>query len=251
MNEEKLTKWIIYVYTFPNGKRYVGKSKRSIVSRQGAAFNRYANCTALWHAIQKYGVENIEQEIIIEDYMTDEDASRLEQEFIELYRTNCNRYTNPKYGYNLTDGGDGLNGWHPSEERLQVLREQMYRFHEQRRGTHHSEEARKKMREAKLGVKRGPMSEETKRKIALANSRENMSEETARRRSAAVKKRVEATHNETGEILEFNSVEEAANYFEVCDSAIARWAKGTRVPRNNNYSFKIYPRTTTKRESVV
>lgn len=251
MNEEKLRKWIIYMYTFPNGKRYVGKSIRSLNRRQGSLFNRYENSPALWNAIQKYGIDSIEQEILIEEYMTDEDACNLEQEFIELYRTNINRYNNPKRGYNLTDGGEGLSGWHPSEERLQVLREQMYSFHEQRRGTHHSEEAIRKMREAKLGVKRGPMSEETKRKIALANSRENMSEETARRRSAAVKKRVEAIHNETGEVLEIDSVEEASEYFGVANSCISKWANGHRTPRNNNYSFKIYPRTTTKRESVI
>lgn len=251
MNEEKLTKWIIYMYTFPNGKRYVGKSKRSMASRQGALFNRYENCTALWNAIQKYGVENIEQEILIEEYMTDADASNLEQEFIELYRTNCNRYNNPKRGYNLTDGGEGMYGWHPSEERLQVLREQIHEINERRRGTHHSEETRQKMREAKLGRKLGPMSEETKRKISMANSRENMSEETALRRSAAVKKRVEATNNDTGEVLKFNSVEEASEYFGVRESSISRWASGERHPKNNNYSFKIYPRTTTKRESVI
>ena len=158
MNDEKLTKWIIYVYTFPNGKRYVGKSKRSLSERQGYLFHGYENCTALWNAIQKYGVDSIEQEILIEDYMTAADASRLEQEFIELYRTNCNRYNTPKYGYNLTDGG---------------------------------------------------------------------------------------------EELEFNSVEEASEYFGVRESSISRWASGERHPRNNNYSFKIYPRTTTKRESVM
>lgn len=239
------------MYTFPNGKRYVGKSKRSMNRRQGALFNRYENCPALWNAIQKYGVENIEQEILIEEYMTDADASNLEQEFIELYRTNCNRYNNPKRGYNLTDGGEGLNGWHPSEERLQVLREQMYSFHEQRRGTHHSEEARRKMREAKLGVKQGPMSEERKRRIGEAVHRANLTEETKRRRSAAVKKKVVATNKDTGEELEFNSVEEAAEHFGVRESSISRWASGERHPRNNNYSFKIYPRTTTKRESVI
>lgn len=251
MNEEKLTKWIIYMYTFPNGKRYVGKSKRSMNRRQGALFNRYEKCPALWNAIQKYGVENIEQEILIEEYMTDADACNLEQEFIELYRTNCNRYNDPKRGYNLTDGGEGLNGWHPSEERLQVLREQMYGFHEQRRGTHHSEETRRKMSEAKLGVKRGPMDEERRRKIGDAIRRANMTEETKIRRSAAVKKKVVATNNDTGETLEFNSCEEAADYFGVRESSISRWASGERHPRNNNYSFKIYPRTTTKRESVI
>lgn len=240
------------MYTFPNGKRYIGKSKRSLSCRQGSDFNRYKKCTALWHAIQKYGTESIQQEILVEEYMTDDQASVLENEFIELYRTNANRYRNPKMGYNLTDGGEGVSGWHPGEERLRVLQDQMHTFHEQRRGTHHSIEARRKMSEAKLGIPRGPMSEDTKQKISLANRRENMSEETKLRRSAAVKKKVVATHNETKEELVFESLESAAEYFNTCSSSISCWGSGKRNPRHDvNYTFKIYPRTTTKRESAI
>ncbi len=107
------------------------------------------------------------------------------------------------------------------------------------------------MREAKLGVKRGPMSEEHKRRLGEAIHRANMSEETRARRSAAVKKKVTATEKDTGEVLEFDSVEAAATYFGVANSCISKWASGDRNPRNNNYSFKIYPRTTTKREGAI
>jgi group I intron endonuclease len=243
------------MYTFPNGKRYIGKTKRSLSKRQRSFFDGYKNCTALWNAIQKYGVENIEQEILFEREMTDEEASRLEQICILTFQTNANRFNNPKQGYNLTDGGEGLNGWKPDEERYEALVEQMHEFHEKRRGTHHSEEAKRKMSEAKKGEKHPNygkhFSEERKRKIGLANSRENMSEETKKRRSAAVKKKVVAVHNETGEELVFESCEKAAEYFGVRSSSITRWAHSTRIPRNNNYTFKIYPRTTTKRESVA
>lgn len=224
---------------------------RSLARRQGADFNRYRNCTALWHAIEKYGTDSIRQDILFEGLITDHEACELEKEYILKYETNANRFYSPKKGYNLTDGGEGLSGWHPDEERMKALREQMRSFHERRRGTHHSEESRQKMRDVKLGVKRGPISEEHKRKIALANSKANMSEETARRRSAAVKKKVAATNNDTGEEMVFDSVEEAAEYFGVRESSISRWASGERTPRSNNYSFKIYPRTTTKRESAV
>ena len=137
------------MYTFPSGKRYIGKTKRTLAQRQGCNFSGYENCTVLWKAIQKYGVENIQEDILFDDYMEDEYASRLEQICILLFKTNCNKFYNPKYGYNLTDGGDGLTGWHPDEERLEVLRKQMYQFHEQRKGTRHTDEAKRKMSEAK------------------------------------------------------------------------------------------------------
>lgn len=49
------------------------------------------------------------------------------------------------------------------------------------------EETRRKMRMAKLGKKRGPMSEETKRKIGLANSQKPISEEMRARLAVAMK----------------------------------------------------------------
>ena len=247
---EKLNHWIIYMYTFPNGKRYIGKSKRSLSRRQGSFFNRYKNCTALWNAIEKYGIDNIKQDILFENDMSDEDASRLEQICILTFKTNANRFYNPKYGYNLTDGGEGISGWKPTEAQYEKRLEQLHELHQKQIGSHLSEETKRKIGEANKGIKHSPMSDETKKKISLANSKENMSEETKKRRSAAVKKKVIATHNETGNELVFESCEKAAEYFGVRSSSITRWAKGDRIPKNN-YSFKIYPRTTTKRESLV
>ena len=242
------------MYTFPNGKRYIGKTKRSLSKRQGSFFNGYKHCTLLWNAIQKYGVENIKQEILFENDMTDESASRIEQSCILMFKTNANRFNNPSYGYNLTDGGDGLSGWTPNEEQYEKRVEQLRELHKKQIGSHHSETSKEKMSIAKLGANNPnygkPMDEDRKRKIAIANSRENMSEETKKRRSAAVKKKVTATHNKTGEELIFESCEKAAEYFGVRQSSITRWAKGNRTP-NNDYTFKIYPRTTTKRESLM
>lgn len=228
--DKNVNHWIIYMYTFPSGKRYIGKTKRTLSERQGYNFSGYDSCTVLWNAIQKYGVENIQQEILFENDMTDEYASRLEQICILLFKTNCNKFSNPKFGYNLTDGGEGLTGWHPDEERLEVLQAQMHEFAEKRRGTHPSEETRKKLSEAKKGKKRGPMLESTKQKISKANSRENMSEETRIRRSNSKKKQVVAIHNITKEEIIFNSCEAVAEYFHVGLSTVTRWCKKLRKP---------------------
>ena len=123
MNEEK-RKWIIYMYTFPNGKRYIGKTSTSLKERQGGAnWSGYHNCTVLMRAVKKYGIENIVQDVLFEGEMTDEYSSRLEQMCILLFKTNCKRFNNPQYGYNTTDGGEGTVGHRHTEESKQKMSE--------------------------------------------------------------------------------------------------------------------------------
>ena len=124
MSANQKRKWIIYMYTFPNGKRYIGKTSTSLKDRQGGAnWVGYSHCTVLMKAIQKYGTDNIKQEILFEDEMTDEYSSRLEQMCILLFKTNCRRFKNPQYGYNTTDGGDGSIGHHHTEESKKKMSE--------------------------------------------------------------------------------------------------------------------------------
>ena len=111
-NEKR--KYIIYMYTFPNGKRYVGKTSRTLKQRQGVGWTNYDECPALFNAINKYKPENIKQEILAEGMMTKDESSEIEKYYIALYKTNCNRYRDPEYGYNLTDGGDDGSGPRPS-----------------------------------------------------------------------------------------------------------------------------------------
>lgn len=237
--EENIHHWIIYMYTFPNGKRYIGKTKRRLLERQGNNFKGYESCTALNNAIQKYGIENIDQSVLFENDMSDEYASRLEQICILLFKTNCKKFDKPKYGYNLTDSGDGLLGWYPDEERLQVLREQMRKFRERNIGSHPSEETRRKQSEAKKGKPGHPMSEDNRKKLSLANSKHTMSDETRTRRQKlyeAKKKPIVATHRDTKEQIIFDSGEDVANFFHVSSSTVTRWYKKLRKP-SVNYDF--------------
>ena len=117
-------KWTIYMYIFPNGKRYIGKTSKSLKERQlDAKWSGYKNCTVLMSAVKKYGVENIRQDILFENYMTDEYASRLEQICIFLFKTNCRKFNNPQYGYNTTDGGEGTIGHHHTKESKRKMSE--------------------------------------------------------------------------------------------------------------------------------
>lgn len=228
--------WQIYMYTFPNGKRYIGKTNRTMNQRQGAGFNRYTRCRLLWNAIQKYGIENVTQEVLYEDDITDTYAARLEQLSILLFKTNCNRFRDPVYGYNLTDGGEGVKGWKPSPERRQQLAEQMREIGIRRIGTHPSEITRQKLREAKLGTKRGPMSEETRRKISESNRERSRTEETYNRRSKAMKKRVRVLDVVSGHETVYDSVTAVADAFNVSLPRVSTWLSGSRKPPEG-YSF--------------
>lgn len=244
--------WTIYIYTFPNNKKYIGKTKRTMVQRQGntQTFSGYEHCTLLWKAIQKYGVSQIKQEILIKEEMTDEKANELEKYYIDLYKTNVNKYNNPSYGYNLTDGGDGVSGCKPSSEQEYQRRvEQMRQNGLNHRGKKLTEEHKKKLSEAKQGEKHPNynkhLSEETKRKISIANSRENMTEKTKQKRSNSKKKAIQAINPITNEKIIFSSMEDAAKYFNVQSSSVTRWCKKQRKP-SNGYIFDYLSPTTTE-----
>lgn len=248
---ENIKHWIVYMYTFPNNKRYIGKTCKSLISRQGNNFKRYKSCTLLWNAIQKYGIESIHQEILFEKDTTTKESCEIEQYYIEFYKTNANKYNNPSFGYNLTSGGDGLKDWKPSPERYQQLCEQLKLNAIKNTGSKRSEESKEKMRQAKLGKTRGSMPESQRKKISIANSRENMSEETRICRSESKKKKVVVTNNETGENKIYPSLYDVSIEFSVAITTVSRWCNKTRNP-TINFTFNYYiPPTTTEREDTT
>lgn len=224
--------WTIYMYQFPNGKKYIGKTERTMSRRQGGSkFKGYEKCTLVYRAMQKYGFENIKQEILFKGQMEDEEATRLEQTCILLFKTNVYRFNTPEYGYNLTDGGEGQKGRKLVGSELERSLRQLDEYRDIWRGSHHTQETKRKMSLAKKGKKRGPLSEQAKRKISIANSRPNP------KKSEAKKKPVKVTNTATGEITIFQSRTDVAEKFGVAISMITRWINGTRKPRDG-YIFE-------------
>ena len=243
--------YYIYMYKFPNGKRYIGKTQWSMNRRKGHQWNRYKTSALIWKAIQKYGTDNIQTIILYEGVLSNEESSAIERFYIAKYKTNANRYRNPQYGYNLTDGGEGLVGWHPTKERYNQMMKQLEKVKEVRLAMGVSEETRKKMSESHKGLYVGRKhSEETKAKISKANSLENISEEKRHRISLAHMKKVLVTNLETNETQIYDSRRSVAETFGVRESAVTRWIDGTRNP-SVNYKFENYPPTTTKRKGVA
>lgn len=105
-------RWCVYMHTNKiNNKVYVGITSRSPEDRWGYNGNNYTKDKqpVFYNAIDKYGWENFEHIIFAED-LTEYEAKRIEVLLIALYKSNCRRYKNPEFGYNMTDGGEGTSG---------------------------------------------------------------------------------------------------------------------------------------------
>lgn len=101
-NEEKI--YCVYKHTNKiNGKIYIGKTCANPPEKRWRHDGSgYIKSPLFWNAIQKYGWDNFEHEILIND-LTEEQANELEKQFISDLKSN-----DKNFGYNLTDGGDGV-----------------------------------------------------------------------------------------------------------------------------------------------
>ena len=97
----------IYIITNEiNGKSYIGQTCAKNPNQRWCNGRGYSRRNpAFYNAIQKYGWDNFEHEILVDNIPTLEEANKLEIEFIAKYHTyirdpECN-------GYNNTIGGQG------------------------------------------------------------------------------------------------------------------------------------------------
>lgn len=147
--------YTVYKLTSPSQKVYIGITCQAI-ERRWANGKGYKRCPAMNKAITKYGWENFTKEILLEN-TTESEAKSLETLLIKVHMSNDSRY-----GYNITEGGEGTKGFKLSEEQKEHLRQINL-------GKHHSEETRRKMSAIHkgnkycLGVKH---TEEWKRQIS-------------------------------------------------------------------------------------
>lgn len=103
----------VYALLFPNGKRYIGQSRRfedrmnehkRLEFPTASFLNRKRHCVVLCKAIQKYKWRNVVVEILQKDLDPDT-LDFVEESFIEAYDT-----TNRSKGYNVQLGGQN-NPW--------------------------------------------------------------------------------------------------------------------------------------------
>jgi len=136
----------IYLITnLENKKQYVGITKFSITER---FYQHTKRGFLLTEAIKKYGEDKFSIELI-EEVDTAGRAYELEQYYIEEYNSKV------PYGYNITDGGDGIFGWEATKEYRQECSERVKQLHKEKKvgmyGKKHSDETKRKMSEASKG----------------------------------------------------------------------------------------------------
>ncbi len=134
-----------------NGKIYIGQTKHGDnPNRRWENGGAYKHSQHFYSAIQKYGWDNFEHEIIAR-HLTLDEANKFESLLIQKLDS-----TNPLKGYNIESGGK-------NSAMSDETRQKISRAH---KGKKKSPEAIAKSREARKGLK---LREETKQKIGLSH----------------------------------------------------------------------------------
>lgn len=232
-------KYCVYKHTNKiNGKVYIGITSQKPRKRWDCG-RGYQKNKHFWDAIQRYGWENFEHEILFQQ-LSPEDAFSLEKELILKYDSRDYRK-----GYNCSPGGDGGNG-------LSGESHPMY-------GKHHTPETVKSMSDKKKGVPYSPeryasflesldrealrerayrtiagynrgktVSDETRRKIAESNRGQTRSEKTKANISKSKSKAVTQLTKEGAVVREWVSARQAAIELGVQAGHISKVCKGQR-----------------------
>jgi group I intron endonuclease len=110
-------KMIVYKATSPSGKIYIGITKKSLEERIKSHFydSKKNSKRYFYKAINKYGIENIKFEIIDTAYSWEELCIK-EKYYIDKYQSN-----NKIFGYNCTNGGEGVSGRKVSNKTKQKM----------------------------------------------------------------------------------------------------------------------------------
>ena len=132
-----------------------------------------------WRAIQKYGWDNFEHEVVASN-LTKAEAEKVEIDLIAYYKSNQRGF-----GYNVESGGN-TSGKMSIETRQKISIANKGRV-SPNKGKPMSDEQKKRISETKTGKLTGPRSEDTKRKISVANKGKVISNDTRQKMSDAQK----------------------------------------------------------------
>ena len=98
--------YTVYMHTCPNGKKYIGLTRRKPQRRWGSKGTPYREHNKhFYSAIERYGWNNIKHEILFEG-LDKTTAEWYERYYIELYKT-----TDRRFGYNHAEGGLVNSAW--------------------------------------------------------------------------------------------------------------------------------------------
>lgn len=145
---------IVYMHiNIFNNKRYIGQTHQDPNDRWKNG-NGYLNKNKngsyrqplFARAISRYGWDNFEHIIVCEE-LSSYEANKLEKELIAKYKT-----TDPRYGYNIKDGGDKCPMSNESKKKISKALKEYYKDHKGTfYGKHHSDESKRKIKESNSG----------------------------------------------------------------------------------------------------
>ena len=219
-----------YVYEHvnkTNGKKYIGITKQLPENRWGTNGNNYKDsCPHFWNAIQKYGWDNFEHNILFSG-VSKEEACELEKKLISENKTQ-----EKEYGYNIMEGGTAPSI--PEEIRQKMSAAMMGNTN----GAGHpcSEEKKKKISDAQKGRKFTNEHKENISKAKKGKSHEPPSEETRKKISASHEKSP-VYCEETGIVYE--SIQECARQLSLYATVVCKCCKG-KLKSTGGYHLKYY-----------
>ena len=212
-----------------NGKIYIGITSQKPEDRWGSQGCNYKSSPHFYSAIQKYGWNNFEHNILFTG-LTKEQACLKEQELIKQFDS-----MNREHGYNSTSGGDTFSM---------------------------NEETKQKISQAMMGNKNGlghPCSEEKKKKISEAQRGREFTKEHKQKLSEAAKNRHVPCSEDKKQILKekshkkpvyceeldkvFESVQECGRQLGIPATNISKLCNG-RGKTLKGYHLRYYNDTT-------
>ena len=149
-DKRKETNWCVYMHESRyDGKKYIGATSQKPTKRW-ANGDGYKRCPLFYAAIQESGWDAFRHEILFTNLAEDE-AYQIEEELIAKYQTQ-----DPEKGYNMAAGGKVNHGFHRTEEewrqRVETRKSRYVKENHPFYGKHRTEEEKRKIREAQLGV---------------------------------------------------------------------------------------------------
>lgn len=221
-----------YVYQHinkANGKRYIGITKQNPESRWGVDGINYKSSPYFYAAIQKYGWDNFEHDVICSN-LTKDEACAKEIELIAHFNTQ-----DKQYGYNIMEGGSA-----PAvPEEIRAIMSEKMRGNKNGLGHTCSEEKKLKISEAQKGRK---LTDDHKAKLSAAKKGRPHASPSAQTRKkisdSHVKKRVYCY--ETDKVYE--SIQSCAKELGIEPTSVCACCKG-RHKLTHGYHLRYYDDT--------
>lgn len=182
-----MNNYIIYDHISPNGRHYIGQTKRSTTARWGKNGQHYLNRykdgqytqPAFAAAIEKYGWDNFQHKVLFTD-LTKLEADMIEQDLIFYYKKEG-------LSYNIAAGGEGCSIKRFTNEELKEHRKQYgKKWYEENKEAHSewAKEYREKHKE-ELAAKAKAYYEANKEKLLAQSAQyylEHKADKAERRR---------------------------------------------------------------------